>query len=247
MPRQPASVATPLDRERPLWEIWFVEGLERGDRFAAIWKIHHCMTDGTSGVELVTMLMSLSPDEKEPGEVSRYVPRPPPGNLELLRYWEEVARIRYESGIGTHADVIRAQVELGKLEDRLRKELGLSARDPGATGDAPAAAGEPAEPAAGRGRGGGGRGRFRPGLRLLGGSRVGLLTVLAGRGRGLLLRGLLAQVPALRLGRLRQGFLELPPLELGLVRQGLVRQELALLSAWTLPLEYRQPHPLRLF
>jgi hypothetical protein len=48
------------------------------------------MTDGTSGVELVTMLMSLSPDEREPGEVSRYVPRPPPGNLELLR--DEVAR-----------------------------------------------------------------------------------------------------------------------------------------------------------
>lgn len=42
------------------------------------------------------------------------------GHQELLTHWESVARARMETGLGRHADVIRAQVELGKLEDRLR-------------------------------------------------------------------------------------------------------------------------------
>ncbi len=42
------------------------------------------------------------------------------GHLDLLLHWEAVARTRLESGIGSHADVIQAQVELGKLEDRVR-------------------------------------------------------------------------------------------------------------------------------
>ncbi len=46
-----------LDRTRPLWEMWIVEGLEE-DRFALISKVHHCMIDGVSGVDLMTLLMS---------------------------------------------------------------------------------------------------------------------------------------------------------------------------------------------
>jgi outer membrane protein, heavy metal efflux system len=42
------------------------------------------------------------------------------GNRELLKHWESVARARMETGLGSHADVIRAQVELGKLEDRVQ-------------------------------------------------------------------------------------------------------------------------------
>ena len=73
-----------LDRARPLWELWVVEGLEDGKRFALISKVHHCMTDGISGAELMTVLMSLSPIE-EPGPVVAYVPRPAPSALELRR------------------------------------------------------------------------------------------------------------------------------------------------------------------
>ncbi|MDJ0865746.1 MAG: wax ester/triacylglycerol synthase family O-acyltransferase [Myxococcota bacterium] len=75
-----------LDRGKPLWEMWFVEGLE-GDRFAVISKVHHCMIDGVSGVELLGSLMDPGP---EPGagreEIAshRWLPRPAPGGARLL-------------------------------------------------------------------------------------------------------------------------------------------------------------------
>ncbi|MBW2313057.1 MAG: wax ester/triacylglycerol synthase family O-acyltransferase [Deltaproteobacteria bacterium] len=71
-----------LDRRRPLWEIWIVEGLE-GDRFALISKVHHCMIDGVSGVDLLRILMSPTPDQviEEP---PLFVPRPAPSGAELL-------------------------------------------------------------------------------------------------------------------------------------------------------------------
>ena len=55
-----------LDRARPLWELWVVEGLEDGQRFALISKVHHCMIDGISGVELMTVLMSLVARSRSP-------------------------------------------------------------------------------------------------------------------------------------------------------------------------------------
>jgi len=76
-------MAQPLDRTRPLWETWVVEGLE-GDRFALITKIHHCMIDGSSGVDIAQIQMSMTPDREIP-EVPRYVPRPAPTRGELLR------------------------------------------------------------------------------------------------------------------------------------------------------------------
>jgi diacylglycerol O-acyltransferase / wax synthase len=76
-------MAQRLDRARPLWEMWFVEGLE-GDRFAVISKVHHCMIDGISGVDLLSVLLRPSPDAEIP-ESPPYVPRPAPTASELLR------------------------------------------------------------------------------------------------------------------------------------------------------------------
>jgi WS/DGAT/MGAT family acyltransferase len=73
----------PLDRGRPLWEDWVVEGLEC-ERFALINKTHHCMVDGASGMALMQTLFSMTPDY-EPREAPRYVPRPAPSSLELQR------------------------------------------------------------------------------------------------------------------------------------------------------------------
>ena len=54
-------MSQPLDPERPLWETWLVEGLADG-RWALIFKVHHCMVDGVSGVGLLTALLDIDPD-----------------------------------------------------------------------------------------------------------------------------------------------------------------------------------------
>ena len=53
--------AQPLDRDKPLWEIWLVEGLQ-GDRFAVIGKTHHALVDGVSGVDITAILFDASRD-----------------------------------------------------------------------------------------------------------------------------------------------------------------------------------------
>jgi len=52
-----------LDLHKPLWELWVVEGLE-GDRLALVSKTHHCMIDGISGVDLMSVLLTPEPCEK---------------------------------------------------------------------------------------------------------------------------------------------------------------------------------------
>jgi diacylglycerol O-acyltransferase / wax synthase len=75
-----------LDRGKPLWESWFVEGLER-NRFAVISKVHHCMVDGIGGVELTTATLQADPgaDPRLAEEPRPFVPRPVPTPRELLR------------------------------------------------------------------------------------------------------------------------------------------------------------------
>ena len=76
-------VSQMLDRGKPLWELWIVDGLE-GDRFALIPKVHHCMTDGIGGVELLGNLLTSTPTKSfEPGPTWR--PRPAPSRGRLVR------------------------------------------------------------------------------------------------------------------------------------------------------------------
>ena len=71
-----------LDRSKPLWEIWLVQGLER-NRFALINKTHHALVDGVSGVDIATVLFDLKP-VPEPHEAEpRWVPSPAPSSAEL--------------------------------------------------------------------------------------------------------------------------------------------------------------------
>jgi WS/DGAT/MGAT family acyltransferase len=70
-----------LDRTKPLWEIWMVEGLENG-QWAMLSKTHHALVDGVSGSDLLAVLMDLSPEPAPPPE-DHWEPRPQPSSVHL--------------------------------------------------------------------------------------------------------------------------------------------------------------------
>jgi len=73
-----------LDRSKPLWETWFVEGLADG-RFALIWKTHHALIDGIGGVDLATVLFDLAPEPPSIEHSGRpWRPRSEPGTAALV-------------------------------------------------------------------------------------------------------------------------------------------------------------------
>ncbi len=73
-----------LDRSKPLWEMWLIEGLE-DDRFALITKTHHSLIDGIAGVDLATILFDLSPDPPPPAlPRNAWKPHAEPGTASLV-------------------------------------------------------------------------------------------------------------------------------------------------------------------
>ncbi len=72
-----------LDRHKPLWENWMIEGLA-DDSWALLTKVHHCMVDGIAGTDLMSVLLDLTPDGNPDRPVpAPWSPRPEPGTLEL--------------------------------------------------------------------------------------------------------------------------------------------------------------------
>src|SRR3974390_2525188 len=65
-----------LDRDHPLWEYWVAEGLAE-DRWALIWKVHHCMVDGVSGTDLYRVIFDFSPEPPPPAADDRAVSAEP--------------------------------------------------------------------------------------------------------------------------------------------------------------------------
>ncbi len=83
-------MAQPLDRAKPLWELWVVEGLGSA-RFAIILKTHHCMDDdGLAGMGLVSKIFSSNPHSEIP-TVPAFHPRPVPPGLDL---WKDEIKLR---------------------------------------------------------------------------------------------------------------------------------------------------------
>src|SRR4051812_24561937 len=73
-----------LDRDKPLWEVWLVEGLEDG-RFAMLSKTHHALVDGISGVDILSVLFDSAPEPLTPtGPGDRWLPRPLPSRAQML-------------------------------------------------------------------------------------------------------------------------------------------------------------------
>jgi diacylglycerol O-acyltransferase / wax synthase len=69
-----------LDRRKPLWEIWMIEGLSE-ERWALLSKVHHCMVDGVSATDLMTVMFDGSP---RPQAERPWLPAPEPSGVELV-------------------------------------------------------------------------------------------------------------------------------------------------------------------
>jgi WS/DGAT/MGAT family acyltransferase len=95
-----------LDRSKPLWEMWLVQGLEQG-RFAIISKTHHALVDGVSGVDIASVLFDVSPVPERVTPDEDWAPHQEPSQVDLM------------------AEGVKAAV---------RRPLGLAARAVGALG-----------------------------------------------------------------------------------------------------------------
>ncbi|WP_301149794.1 wax ester/triacylglycerol synthase family O-acyltransferase [Mycobacterium simiae] len=103
-----------LDRSKPLWECWLVDGLTGPDgrqRFAVINKAHHALVDGASGVDISTVLFDLTPDAAQP-DAPAWTALPPPSPAELAA---EGARETIATAVGAGAATIRALASPAQL------------------------------------------------------------------------------------------------------------------------------------
>ncbi|MEJ7583240.1 MAG: wax ester/triacylglycerol synthase family O-acyltransferase [Acidimicrobiales bacterium] len=128
-----------LDRTKPLWEIWMVEGLEEG-RWAMVSKTHHCMVDGVSGTDLLSVIMDLSPEQPPPAE-DDWTPAASPGGgqlaaeavLEMLRSpYEQLRAVRASTRVPR-----QAAAQLGDMVRGLRSMAGLVRLTPNSTLNGP--------------------------------------------------------------------------------------------------------------
>jgi diacylglycerol O-acyltransferase / wax synthase len=121
-----------LDRTKPLWELWLVQGLTR-KRFALVTKTHHALVDGVSGVDIATVLFDLQP-VPEPAEPDHHwVPSPQPSAAELLARDAEgvaVAPLRLLRRLELAVEHPRAALhEIGEAAEAL-SEVGWSFANP---------------------------------------------------------------------------------------------------------------------
>ena len=112
----------PLDRSRPLWEIWLVEGLADGE-VAFVAKIHHAALDGVGGVEQMVAFFDLEADPAPAEPVPFPEPEAIPSDLELVAF-AAGSRLR---GL---ADVVPLVRRTGGLADTVTAENGFLFDDP---------------------------------------------------------------------------------------------------------------------
>jgi len=128
-----------LDRTKPLWEIWMVEGLEEG-RWAMVSKTHHCMVDGVSGTDLLSVIMDTSP-EPSPPQPDDWVPDPAPARSRLaVEAVMEMVRSPYEQVRAVRAATRvprQALAQLGDMAQGVRSMAGLVRRTPMSTLNGP--------------------------------------------------------------------------------------------------------------
>src|SRR4051812_34879750 len=109
-----------LDRAKPLWETWLVQGLEDG-RFALISKTHHALVDGVSGVDLMTVLFDPTPiPPAAPHEGEPWVAQREPSAVELAaRGIKGLLKLPFEMAGGAMAAATRPASSLDQVREAL--------------------------------------------------------------------------------------------------------------------------------
>ncbi len=110
-------VARPMDRTRPLWEVYVIDGLESG-RWALLTKYHHATIDGASGQLMLEMLTSPDPDAPPPSASPPWEPESIPSGAELLRL--------------AIANLLRNPVKAMRLQARIVRQLATASGVPAA-------------------------------------------------------------------------------------------------------------------
>lgn len=90
-----------LDRSRPLWETWLIEGLEDG-KFAYLQKFHHCMMDGQGAVKMIEIICDFEPEPRQPKSVEKSISSARAGvvpsySQRSVRAWRHLARLPGEA------------------------------------------------------------------------------------------------------------------------------------------------------
>jgi diacylglycerol O-acyltransferase / wax synthase len=109
-----------LDRARPLWEIWMVEGLEHG-RWALLSKVHHCMVDGVAATDLMSVMFG---DDTESPPADRWNPGPEPSSAEVF---VRGASHRLLHPAGQASAAVRARSELLRGTVAMMRAIGAAA------------------------------------------------------------------------------------------------------------------------
>ena len=119
-----------LDRDRPLWELWFVEGVDGGEHVGLIHKSHHTLTDGISGVDIATVLLDFTREPDRARPPTSGTPEPPPDPARLVRRHRARARhrVRPRSSSAARQAGRRATRRARRARSGLGRSIGVAGR-----------------------------------------------------------------------------------------------------------------------